>query len=127
MDEKQKRGRPRQGKVARVFTLDEELAAVLDAMQEGDRSQFVNDWLGQNDEIVSAILKSEGTMNQARLQGKRDEYAKMVGGFAVAQMSNGLYDYFPAGQPPNVDGDVDKGAQIVEKWHWNGNQWRKIA
>lgn len=66
-------------------------------------------------------------VGETRLHGKRDEYTKMVGGFAVAQMSNGSYDYFPVGQPPNINGDVDKGAQIVEKWFWNGNQWRKTA
>lgn len=58
--------------------------------------------------------------------GKRSEYCKMVGGFALAKMSDGTYDYFPVGQPPQVNGQVDKGARILEKWSYV-QSWRRIA
>lgn len=58
---------------------------------------------------------------------KRDGYAKAVGGFAIAELSNGDVDYFPAGQPPHIAGEPDRQARIVAKYRWNGQRWSRIA
>lgn len=46
-DQPKKRGRPAQDKATRAYTIDQRIAAFLDAMPEGKRSQFVNDCLSQ--------------------------------------------------------------------------------
>lgn len=34
-------------------------------------------------------------------------------------MSDGRYEYFPYGQPPNVKGSPDPGARIVERYTYD--------
>lgn len=58
--------------------------------------------------------------------GKEDEYSKRMGGFAVAQLTNGEVDYFPVGQPPNIHGERDSGAKILAKFQWNHVRWSRI-
>jgi hypothetical protein len=58
---------------------------------------------------------------------KQDAYCKAVGGFAIARMSDGTIDWFPLGQPPNRNGDPDRGAVILAKWRWNHRRWSRIA
>ncbi|MDP9474926.1 MAG: hypothetical protein M3R38_04425 [Actinomycetota bacterium] len=54
----------------------------------------------------------------AERAGKRDGYCKAVGGFKVAEMSGGDYDYFPAGMPAQAEGEVDRGASYVSDHTW---------
>lgn len=58
--------------------------------------------------------------------GKADAWAKQAGGFAVAELSNGEVDYFPVGQPPNINGEPDRQARIVAKFRWNYVRWSRI-
>jgi len=43
--EKKKRGRPSLDRVPRTYSLDRSIALFIDAMEEGKRSQFVNECL----------------------------------------------------------------------------------
>lgn len=67
-----------------------------------------------------------GGLTRARINGKENAYCKAVGGFVVARMSEGGYDWFPTGQPPQVDGQLDRNAEIVERWYWNGVKWGQV-
>lgn len=58
--------------------------------------------------------------------GKEDGYAKLMGGFAVAELTNGEIDYFPFGQPPNIHGERDSGARILARFQWNHVRWSRI-
>jgi len=60
-------------------------------------------------------------------EAKQDAYCKAVGGFAIARMSDGTIDWFPLGQPPNRNGEPDRGAVILAKWRWNHRRWSRIA
>ncbi|GCF11985.1 hypothetical protein KDI_55490 [Dictyobacter arantiisoli] len=50
---KKKRGRPSQGKVARPYTYDRDVAAFMDSLPDGARSRFVNAWLRENPEFLA--------------------------------------------------------------------------
>jgi len=57
---------------------------------------------------------------------KQSAYARAVGGFAIARLSDGTIDWFPVGQPPHRNGEPDRGAVILGKWRWNHRRWSRI-
>ena len=69
----------------------------------------------------------KGSRSEAQRCGKLNHYCKMKGGFIVARLSNGTYDWFPLGQPPHINGNKDDGARIVEHWSWDYRTWRIIG
>lgn len=68
------------------------------------------------------------TLSKAEWHGKRDRYAKAVGGFAVARFES-RYDYFPYGQPPHIceAGQIRLVGEVVSVWRWTGYRWREIS
>jgi hypothetical protein len=66
----------------------------------------------------------QASEHMATMLGKNSCVA--YGSFCVARMSHGGYDWFPVGQPPNINGEVDRQAQIVAKYYWNGRVWRRV-
>lgn len=67
-------------------------------------------------------------VTQARVAGLADSYSQEVGGFALYRLSSGEFDYFPVGQPANIDGEPDRGAVLVERWSWRkGGYWMREA
>jgi len=58
---------------------------------------------------------------------KRDAYCRAVGGFVIACLSDGTIDRFPLGQPPNRNGEADRGAVILGRWRWNYRRWSRVA
>lgn len=69
------------------------------------------------------------TAEKATNAAKRDQYCKAVGGFMLARLSTGGFDYFPTGQPANINGEPDQ-ATLIGKWSYTagGNKkWREIA
>ncbi len=69
-------------------------------------------------EGIEAKEGGKMTQERAAVAGKRDLYCHAMGGFCVAAMPGGGYDYFPAGQPPHVvsDGGIKKVGHIVERY-----------
>lgn len=69
------------------------------------------------------------SQSRATSAGKNDTYCAAVGGFVVAQMPDGKFDYFPQGQPPHIveQGQVKKCGTIVAQFHYNpnGRTWKK--
>lgn len=57
--EKRKRGRKPLDKATRAYTIDRKIAEFLDSLPEGERSQFVNEWLRQHPQIAGALRKKE--------------------------------------------------------------------
>lgn len=74
---------------------------------------------------MTEITETYGTEEQATRDGKQDEYSKAVGGFMVARMSGGGFDFFPVGMPAHTDGNVDHEAVKVSAWSYTG-KWREV-
>lgn len=70
------------------------------------------------EQVQEQFVGEYASPEAAARAGKRDGYAKGVGGFKVAEMSGGGFDYFPAGQPASVRGDVDADARYVSDHTW---------
>lgn len=51
----ERRGRPSLDKATRAYTIDKPIAMFLDALPEGERSKFVNDWLRQHPQIAEQL------------------------------------------------------------------------
>ncbi|GIV86307.1 MAG: hypothetical protein KatS3mg054_0336 [Chloroflexus sp.] len=66
------------------------------------------------------------TIRKAVWNGKRSNWCKAVGGFSVYRLSSGDVDWFMFGQPPHKDGNVDRNAQLIERWSYVGGKWRQI-
>jgi hypothetical protein len=67
------------------------------------------------------------TFAAALRAAKRNTYCRAVGGFVIVRMSDGSIDWFPTGQTPNRNGEPDRGAVILGKWHWNYRRWSRIG
>lgn len=66
------------------------------------------------------------TIEQVILAGKHDAYAQAKGGFVVAQLVDGTYDYFPHGQPPHTiqeGGRIVRGGAVVARFGYRRGQW----
>jgi hypothetical protein len=57
---------------------------------------------------------------------KRNAHCRTVGGFVIARLSDGSIDWFPLGQPPNRNGEEDRGAVILGRWRWNYKRWSRM-
>lgn len=57
---------------------------------------------------------------------KRSAWNKQIGGFSVYQLSNGSIDYFPLGQPANIEGEPDRQAKLISRYRWNHVRWSRI-
>lgn len=65
------------------------------------------------------------TRQEARHLGQMN--CLFLGDFVVAEMGNGEIDWFPAGQPPHLKGEVDRDAVIVERWAYLYEQgWQLV-
>jgi hypothetical protein len=64
-------------------------------------------------------------LSRAVAEGKGDAWTKMHGGFAVYRLSSGEVDYFPVGQPANVAGVPDRGAELLARYRWNCVRWSR--
>jgi hypothetical protein len=67
------------------------------------------------------------TFAAALRAAKGNAHCRAVGGFVIAQLSDGTIDWFPLGQTPNRNGELDRGAVILGKWRWNHRRWSRIA
>ncbi len=72
--------------------------------------------------------RNEMSLQNAVAAGKSDPYCHAVGGFCVAAMPGGTYDYFPAGMPPHIidDSSIKKAGHIVERYVYTIRGWRHI-
>lgn len=63
-EQKKKRGRPTLDKTTRAYTIDKDIAVFLNALPEGDRSRFVNDWLRQHPDVPREEKQTRSYSNE---------------------------------------------------------------
>jgi len=68
------------------------------------------------------------TYAQALAEGRRSRYARAVGGFVIAEMPDGEYDWFPVGQPPHrvEGGQIIRQGEIMAMCAWTGTRWWSV-
>lgn len=65
-------------------------------------------------------------LTQTIKDAKADAWTKAQGGFAVYRLTNGVVDYFPTGQTPNIAGEPDRAAALLARYRWNHVRWSRI-
>lgn len=63
------------------------------------------------------------SIDEALKAGKKDSYSKLQGGFSIYLLSNNKFDYFPYGQPANINGQFDKAALKAVRVTYKRNRW----
>ena len=59
-------------------------------------------------------------------KAKADEWSKIKGGFSLYRMSDNSVDYFHIGETPTLNGQVDPGAALIGRYHWNHVRWSRM-
>ena len=77
-------------------------------------------------ERKDARVYAHETEDGAAREGRSDGYCREVGGFVVARMSDGTFEYFAHGTPPHRGGEVDRDAEIVSRHAFRGRAWRTV-
>lgn len=70
-------------------------------------------------------MNQRSAINSAIERGKDDAWSKLYGGFSVFELSNGVIDYFPTQQSPNIGGERDKKARVLARFRWNHERWSR--